>query len=76
MLVIRRRSGESFLLGEDIEVIVLEVKGSQVKLGIKAPVDVQILRKEVLQIRDQNLASARKGVTEVLLQRLVPHKEK
>lgn len=76
MLVIRRRTGESFFLDEQTEVVVLEVRGTQVKLGIKAPPEVQILRKEVLQIREQNLASARQGVTEVLLKRLFPHQEK
>ncbi len=47
MLMIRRRCGESILLGDDIEIHVLEVTGSRVKLGISAPRDVLVLRNEL-----------------------------
>ena len=40
MLVIRRRSGESLLVGDNVEIEILEVSGGQVKLGIRAPRDV------------------------------------
>ena len=59
MLVIRRRAGESFLIDGDIEVEVLEISSSQVKLGIVAPRNVSILRKEVHITRQQNQASSR-----------------
>lgn len=57
MLVIRRRSGESLLVGDNVEVEILEVSGGQVKLGIRAPRDVSILRKEVYLTREQNRAA-------------------
>ena len=59
MLVIRRRAGESFRIGGDIEIEVLEVGATQVKLGISAPKDVLILRTEVQLTRRQNQAASR-----------------
>lgn len=60
MLVIRRRPGESLVIGDDIEIEVLDSTGSQVKLGIRAPKSVVVVRKEIQLTREQNLASARK----------------
>jgi carbon storage regulator len=54
----RRRAGESFLIGGEIEVEVLEVSGTRVKLGIVAPDSVQIQRKETVLTRDENLSAA------------------
>jgi carbon storage regulator len=59
MLVFRRRTGESFLIGDNIEVEVLEIENGQVKLGIRAPREITVLRKEIAANRDANLASAR-----------------
>jgi carbon storage regulator len=59
MLVIRRRAGESLLIGPDVQIDVLEVGATQVKLGISAPKDVLILRKEVDLTRRQNEAASR-----------------
>ena len=61
MLVIRRRPGETFVIGEDIEVEILDATASQVKLGIRAPKSVTVLRKEVQLTRDQNVAAAHDG---------------
>ena len=47
MLALSRKKGESLVLSNNIEVTVLEIKGEQVKLGITAPKDVPIYRKEV-----------------------------
>jgi len=58
MLVMRRRAGESFLIGEDVEIEVLEVCGTRVKLGIVAPDSVLIQRKEMQITRDQNINAA------------------
>ena len=58
MLVIRRRPGETLAIGDDIEVEVLDASPSQVKLGIRAPLSVPVLRKEIQMTREQNLASA------------------
>ena len=50
MLIISRKPGESFLIGQDIVVTVLEIDG-KVRIGIDAPPDVTILRKEILDTR-------------------------
>ena len=55
MLALSRKKGEALVINNNIEVTVLEVKGDQVKLGISAPKEVPIYRKEVyLQIQDSN----------------------
>jgi carbon storage regulator len=59
MLVIRRRIGESLLIGEDVEIEVLDSGASQVKLGIRAPRSVGVVRKEIRTVGDQNRAAAR-----------------
>ena len=59
MLVIRRRAGESVLIGEGVEVEVLEIAGNQVKIGISAPRDILILRSEVRVTAEQNELAAR-----------------
>jgi len=58
MLVMRRRAGESFLIGTDIELEILEVGPTRVKIGITAPASLAILRKEVALTRAQNLSAA------------------
>jgi carbon storage regulator len=58
MLVIRRRVGETLVIGSDIEVEVLESGGSQVKLGIRAPREIGVVRKEIRTVGAQNLAAA------------------
>jgi len=58
MLVIRRRAGESVLIGEGVEITVIDVTGSRVKLGIDAPVEVPILRKEIQLAARENVAAA------------------
>lgn len=73
MLVIRRRAGEAILIGADIEIEVLEISPSRVKLGIVAPPKVLVLRKEIQLAGQQNLAAARglaSGRLGVLLARL------
>jgi carbon storage regulator CsrA len=55
----RRRAGESFLIGPAIEIEVLEVCGTRVKLGIVAPDSVLIQRKETQITRDENITAAR-----------------
>ncbi len=47
MLILTRKLGESLLIGDDVEVTVLSVRGSQVKLGIKAPKEVSVHREEI-----------------------------
>ena len=55
MLALTRKINESIMLGSDIEITLLEIKGDQVKLGISAPKSVPIYRKEIyLQIQEEN----------------------
>ncbi len=58
MLVIRRRAGESFLIGDEVEVEILEVGETQVKLGIRAPKQIAIMRKEIHLTAAQNQIAA------------------
>jgi carbon storage regulator len=48
MLILTRRLGETLRIGDDIEVTVLGMKGHQVRIGINAPRDVNIVREELL----------------------------
>lgn len=59
MLVIRRRPGECLLVGDDVEIEVLDSSPSQVKLGIRAPKSVVVMRKEIHITREQNVAASR-----------------
>ena len=55
MLALTRKIGDSIIIGNDIEIVVLGIQGEQTKLGIKAPRSVNILRKEIYdQITDEN----------------------
>lgn len=47
MLVLTRKSGESIVIGDDVVITVLEVRGGQVRLGVEAPRDVVVHRSEV-----------------------------
>jgi carbon storage regulator len=58
MLVVRRRQGESVLIGDDVEVVVLEAGANRVKLGILAPREVLVFRKELELTREQNRVAA------------------
>lgn len=49
MLILTRKTGESLLVGDDVEITVLSVRGSQVKLGVNAPKDIAVRRQEIYQ---------------------------
>jgi carbon storage regulator len=66
MLVIRRRAGESLFIGEDVEIRILEIGTSQVKLGIEAPKDITVLRSEVRETQQANIAAALEKSPETL----------
>ena len=59
MLVMRRRAGESFLIGADIEIEILEVGPTRVKIGIVAPAQLAISRKEVILTRAENMTASK-----------------
>ncbi len=58
MLVIRRHPGESIQIGEDVEIVVIDCGQGRVKLGIRAPQEIAVMRSEVKLTREQNLAAA------------------
>lgn len=55
MLALSRKKGEGIIIGDDIELIILEVGKDQVRIGINAPKDITIHRKEIyVQIQEEN----------------------
>ena len=64
MLVTRRRSRESIFIGDNVEIKVLEIGPSWVKLGIDAPKEISVIRSEQKLTREENLAAS---------QSLAPH---
>jgi carbon storage regulator len=55
MLVLARKKGESIMIGDNIELVILGVEGDTVKLGITAPKQVEVYRKEIyLSIQESN----------------------
>jgi carbon storage regulator len=58
MLVLRRRAGESFLIGDEIEVEVLALSQQGAKIGIRAPKETIVLRKELKITQEQNSQAA------------------
>ena len=59
MLVLTRKVGQSIVIGDEIEVVVLEVRGEQVRVGIRAPKTVAVHRKEIYdQIQEENRSAA------------------
>ena len=66
MLILTRKLGERITIGDDIIVTLLEVRGSQVKLGIDAPESVSIHRQEIFErIRRENLRSSKVRSTDL-----------
>lgn len=58
MLVLSRKKGESLMIGDQIEITILDVESDVIKIGISAPRHVEILRKELyVDIRDSNVES-------------------
>ncbi len=68
MLVLTRKSNQSIMIGDDIEISVLAVMGEKVRIGIAAPRDVPVFRKEVyLEIKlDESSGDQREAVARAL----------
>ena len=60
MLILGRKLNESIMIGDQIEIYVVDIKGDQVKIGIKAPQSVKIYRQEVYRaIQQENIEAAK-----------------
>lgn len=75
MLVLTRKSGESIRIGDDIRIIVVEVKENQVKIGIEAPQTKPVHREEIyLKIQEDNIRAS--SLPDDIAERLKGKKEK
>ncbi len=60
MLILTRKLGESILIGDEIKVTFLDIRGKQIRVGIEAPKNVTVHREEIYEvIREQNIEAAR-----------------
>lgn len=76
MLVLGRKKGESIIIGEDIEISIIDIQKDMVKIGIKAPRQISIVRKEIYeQVRKSNLEATRNLPAAIDLSRLWKSRE-
>ena len=62
MLVLTRKKDESIMVGEDIEIVVLDISSNQVRIGVKAPKECAVFRKEIfLEIQEENIKAAQQA---------------
>lgn len=63
MLILTRRAGEAVIVGENVRIAVLDIRGNQVRLGVEAPRDVSVHREEVYQriVAERSNDEAEKG---------------
>lgn len=71
MLALSRKTNESIIIGNEVEITILEVKGDQVKIGISAPKSVPIYRKEIyLQIKESNKEASEGLASDEIIKKL------
>lgn len=61
MLILSRKKQESFVISDNIEITVLEVQGDKVRIGITAPKDIPVLRKEIIETTELNKEASAKS---------------
>ena len=67
MLALTRKKGEALVININVEITILEIRGDQIKIGVNAPKEVPVYRKEVyLQIQKENKASVAEDKMEAL----------
>ena len=77
MLVLTRKVNESIMVGDEVKITIVEVKGDQVKLGISAPKRIAVHREEIyLEIQKENIRAAETGVGIDELNRIWRNKQK
>ncbi|MGI6587216.1 MAG: carbon storage regulator CsrA [Peptococcia bacterium] len=63
MLVLTRKKDESIMIGKEIEIVVLEITPTQIRLGVEAPKNYPVFRKEIfLEIQAENIKAAQQSV--------------
>jgi carbon storage regulator len=72
MLILARRAGESIFLGDDVEIRIVEVSPSRVKIGVIAPRELAVLRGEMKRTAEQNLVAAKPAGSDAVA-RLLAH---
>ncbi len=73
MLVVTRKNNESLIISEDIEITILEISKDRVKIGIQAPKEVKIVRRELIDTQNANRESSEaiaKSALDALLKNL------
>lgn len=64
MLVVSRKSKQSLMIGEDIEIVILECKDGSVKIGINAPKEIKVYRKEIFdEIKNENTKAVQTDIS-------------
>lgn len=71
MLILQRKEGQSFVIGEDITITVQEIGTGRVRLSIDAPRNVSVLREELIAARRENAAAAQEEVSPMQLLQLL-----
>ena len=66
MLVLTRKLNESIMIGDEVEVTVVDIKGDAIKLGINAPKDIKVHRKEIfLAIQRENIDASKASIERI-----------
>jgi carbon storage regulator len=63
LLIITRKAGEGFFIGDDIRITILDVRGKQIRLGIEAPITTVILRDDVCRLAKKKPSGPREPRT-------------
>ncbi len=66
MLILTRKIGQGFMIGQDVEITITEISGDKVRVGIEAPKDVKVLRRELCETMKENQNAAHKADTGLL----------
>lgn len=62
MLVLTRKKDQTLVIGDNIEITVLDIQGDQIRIGIEAPKSIKVFRKEIyLEIQEENKNAAKPG---------------